>query len=266
MASPLLGARDDPGQLRVERATARGRLPSRHGRPEQWVREAKAVAIQLDDPRGERLGQSGVERTTDDGLDEVHGRIGNRGNHARGLERRSAEVLDALAQKLVQVGGHRELLARCEHASSALERPRELEREERVAARGLPEPDQDRPREARVESGAQQLLEGAETETLDRHDPHLSLGLRAAEPARQVAADREQRCDRLVSQTCQRVPERRERGRVQPLDVVDRKADGCLTGEQSHRSEEGGGDRPVVGWRVRVPEQQRRLERTPSLR
>ena len=61
----------------------------------------------------------------------------------------------------------------------------------------------------------------------------------------------------------ERVAERRLRRCVQPLNVVDREAQRTVAGEQSQRSEEGGGDRAVISADLRLPEQQRCLERPP---
>ena len=161
----------------------------------------------------------------------------------------------------MQVGGNRKLLAESERAASALERARKLEREEGVASRGLPEPDQRRPRERRVEAGAQQLLNGAHGQAahLDRSQP--SFGHGAAKPGRQIAANGKQRRDPLIVEAGERISKRRERRGVQPLDVVDRETDGSVAGEQPQRPEESGGHRAVIGVHPRLPEQQRCLER-----
>ena len=113
--------------------------------------------------------------------------------------------------------------------------------------RGLPESDQRRPRERRVEAGAQQLVGRAEAQAADVDRSQSLLAHGAAKPGRHVAADRQQGGDRLTFQAGERVPKRRERRRVQPLDVVDREADGTVAGEQPQRTEEGGGDGAVIG-------------------
>ena len=78
-----------------------------------------------------------------------------------------------------------------------------------------------------------------------------------------VAADRQQERDRHIVEARERVTECRERRRVQPLDVVDREAEGTVGREQPQRSEERGGHCAVVGVDGRLAEQQRGLERTP---
>ena len=63
----------------------------------------------------------------------------------------------------------------------------------------------------------------AQAADLDRSQPLLGHG--APKPGRHVAADRQQGGDRLVLEAGERVAKRRERRRVQPLDVVDREAE-----------------------------------------
>ena len=50
--------------------------------------EAQAFPVQLEDPRSERLGQTGFGTATDGRIHERHGRIGERGDGARDLEAR----------------------------------------------------------------------------------------------------------------------------------------------------------------------------------
>ena len=64
-------------------------------------------------------------------------------------------------------------------------------------------------------------------------------------------------------QAGERVAERRARSRVQPLDVVDREAEGTLTGQLSQGCEEGGGHGAVVGVDLRLAQQQRGFESPP---
>ena len=90
-----------------------------------------------------------------------------------------------------------------------------------------------------------------------------SSGSGAAKPLRHVAADRQQGDNRLTIQAGERVAERRKRCRIQPLDVVDREAEGTVTGEPSQGFEEGGGHGTVVGVDLRLTEQQRGFESPP---
>ena len=141
MASSFLGGRRDVGEPRVKGPAARGCLACDDCRAKQWMSESHPVDVKLEDPRVERFGEPWIAPRPERGFQERDGRVGQRGDGARDLERRRAEAVDARVQKLVEVRGNRELLAGRERSASALERVCELEREEGVAARGLPEPD-----------------------------------------------------------------------------------------------------------------------------
>ena len=166
-------------------------------------------------------------------------------------------------QELVQVGGNRKLLAESERAASALERARKLEREEGVASRGLPEPDQRRPRERRVEAGAQQLVDRTDAQPGDLDRPQALLRPDPAQPRRYAAAHREQRGDRLPLEAGEREADRRERCGVQPLQVVDRQAERAFGGEETQRPEERCGNCTLVGASLGPAEQQRGFDRPP---
>src|SRR5215203_6127150 len=103
--------------------------------------EAQTPAVDLENPRVERLGESSLEACADGRLDQSYGRLGERRNGARHLERRRTKGGDPGGQQLVEVRRDRQLLAGSERPASALQGGRKLEREEGVAVRGLPEPD-----------------------------------------------------------------------------------------------------------------------------
>ena len=121
--------------------------------------------------------------------------------------------------ELVEVGGDRQLLAECERSASPPQRAGKLEREERVAAGRLPDPDQGRAREGRIEARAQQPQNRADAQTGDLDRSQLLLGHGAAQPGRHVTACGDQGGDRFV-QAGKRVAERGKRRGVQPLDIV----------------------------------------------
>jgi hypothetical protein len=122
-----------------------------------------------------------------------------------------------------------------------------LEREEGIAARRLPDPDQQRPRKRHVEADSEQLVRGAEAQAADRHRLQAFFWHGAAQPRRRLTADREQHGYGLAFEASKREANDRERRGVQPLEVVDRDAEWTATGDESHRAEKGGGDCPVVG-------------------
>ena len=133
VTGPFLLRGDALREPRVQRPAAKGRLTAADRGAEQRVSEAQALPVQLEDPRCERLVCAGPGLPPGGNLDELHGRVGKRGDHAGNLERRGAEVVEALLQEPAEVGGDRELLARGKRAAPALERSCQLEREE-----GLP--------------------------------------------------------------------------------------------------------------------------------
>ncbi len=87
-----------------------------------------------------------------------------------------------------------------------------------------------------------------------------SWGTARRSHVRHFAADRQQGGDRLSIQAGERIAERRKRRRVQPLDVVDREAEGTVAREPSQRFEEGGGHGAVIGVDLGLAEQQRGFE------
>ena len=93
----------------------------------------------------------------------------------------------------------------------------------------------------------------AQAAELDRSQSLLGHG--AAKPVRQIATNRQQNGDRLFLQSGERIPKRRQRRRIQPLDIVDGEADGSVCGEQSQRCEERGGHRAVIRVDLRLAQQ-----------
>ena len=172
---------------------------------------------------------------------------------ARPLERAALRPSRRDAQELVEVGRDRELLAGSERAASALQRAGKLEREEGIAARGLPEPDQGRPRERRVEVG-RAAARGARRRSGRRsRSSAVVLGHGATKPGRQAATDRQQRGDRL---TLEAVRARSEAPRPTPRPATGRRPPrgraGRSAASSAQRSEERGGHRAVVGVDLRL--------------
>ena len=101
----------------------------------------------------------------------------------------------------------------------------QLEREERIPAGRLPEPEQRRPREGHVEPPVEQLAQGADaySDDLERRQPPRARSAGASRADR--AAHRQEHGERLSPRRENAKPERCERSRVEPLEVVDCKAD-----------------------------------------
>jgi hypothetical protein len=228
VARSFLSRRDDLGEPRVQRPARRWGLARDDRGAEQRMGEAELLAVEVQNRCVERLRQAAVEARADRSL--------HNGGNARNLERLGAETVDARLQELVQVGRDRELLPRSERPASApaLERASQLEREEGVAAGGFPKPDQGRARERHAEAGVEQLVDRADAQAVDRNRSQPFLGNGTANPRRHRTADRQQGGDRLTLESGEGVAKRLERGRIQPLDVVDRNAKGPLA--ESSRS------------------------------
>ena len=264
VASPFLDGRSGLGKPRVQTVPARRRQAYGDRRSQQRMGESDPLPVQLEDACRDALCQPRLVTGADHRLHERDRRLGERCDRGGDLERVGSDAVQTHAQELVEAGRNREILSGCERAAAALERGRKLEREERVAARGLPELDQHRPRERRVEAVVQELVRRAEAQAADTNRSQPVVGDRAANPLGNVVAHREQGGDLLVVEACDRIPKCRERGRVQPLDVVDREAESAVGGEQAQRAEERSGHRAGVGGELRLAQQQSGLER-PSL-
>jgi hypothetical protein len=74
--------------------------------------KSQAITVQLEDPRGQRFGQTRFGTLSDGRFREWYRRVSHRGDGSRDREPRGADVTDARTQKLVQVGRNREFLAR----------------------------------------------------------------------------------------------------------------------------------------------------------
>ena len=152
--------------------------------------EPHALAVELENPCLERLGEPWVEAGTEYGFEKADGRVGERRDSAHELECHGAEAVDAGVQELVEVGRDRELLVGRERAAFALERGRKLEREEGVAVRGFPEPEQESAAGTWRRGGCVGARGGAEAQSAHVHRPQPLVGHGAAQPLRHVAPRR----------------------------------------------------------------------------
>ena len=117
---------------------------------------------------------------------------------------------------------------RLERVDVGVEHAGQFEREERVPARALVDPEQRLPREWSVEPVVQKAVQGADAEGPDRQPPDALLLERLFElrwPRALDCAPREQHEHAVGLDPSQREREHRRRGRVEPLDVVDRDHD-----------------------------------------
>ena len=173
-----------------------------------------------------------------------------------------AEALDALAQELVERRGERKRVAGRWGTAATLDRACELEREEGIAARRLPQPEQGRPRERRLEPALEELAERADAQPVDvdRHEP---LGQAPSQPRRRLAACREQNGERLLVEACEDEPESGGRRGVEPLEIVDGEAELPVADEEIERGAERRGHGALVRRSPLLAQEQGGLERPP---
>ena len=216
------------GEPRVQLPPARRRQAHGHGRSEQRMGESEALSVHLDDARREGLGQPGLVTGADDGLHERHSRIGKRCNGGCDVESLGSERVETHAQQLVERGRDREILAGLERSALGVEgRPRARARRADYPRR-LPDLDQHRPRERRVEAVVQELVRRAEAQAADVDCSESALVDRAADPLRNLVADREHGGHTLVAQPRDCIPNRRQRGRVAATGRRRRRGRECV--------------------------------------
>ena len=154
-----------------------------------------------------------------------------------------------LVDEVVERPGHRKRLPGLYSRAAPLKRPHDLDRVERIPARGLADLSNQRPRQDRSEA----LLDDAmQRDGVER--PDLEYGQPASERARQLVDEAarkpgtssEQNPHGLVAQSPTCVRERGRRRRVEPLHVVDSNDDQPLGSEPAKRAEERHPDRMAV--------------------
>ena len=187
---------DDLCETTVDALPLAGREPLVEDRGQQRVREPDRAAGELDHVRSER-------RLECAGLDPRAGELCRRQARIRGREhehlaRRCVEAVETGGDELLQPFGDGERLRRIRHRAVGAERPRELERVERIPARHRVQPEQRRPGQAAGEQAVQDLMRRADAERPDPDplDPVavervLDRGrlLRLAEPPRPQQRD-----------------------------------------------------------------------------
>ena len=225
MSRPLLAARNELGEPRVERPPLR-RCGARQTaeRSRGWVKRS-ALPVDLEDAGLESLAETGSAPRPAAELDEAHRRVGERSDDPRDLVPGSTEAVERARERAPRES------AGIGSSSPGLDRRLAAPARSRARARRT----DSRPRSPRSAGGAggedradarsQQLVERAHAEwaELDRGESPSRDG--PAQPGRHLVAGSQEGGDRLAFEPRQRIPEHRERRRVEPLDVVDREQD-----------------------------------------
>ena len=198
------------------------------------MREAQARVVELDDAfphrRLERLEDAlpvSVRRR-----DQLDRRPGERRDLEEDVDRLRRQPGEAAAEQLVQALRHSQRPAGRRSRVRPDELAAELEREERVARRCLLDAGELRPRQLEPEPLLEQMVERAQAERAEREPLSRSSG-KARSSSNGAATlrrlpQRRQQTDALVAQTAESDLEHAGRGRVEPLDVVERDEDRAL--------------------------------------
>ena len=250
---------DEPRQAAVDVLPLGRRQPLVEDRREQRMRETNRAARHFEDVlvarRLERVGR-------DARVGELRGRQPRvRGRQREHLAGGRVEAVKAGCNELLQLLRHTQRLRRVALGAFGSESAPQLERVERVSARGLVQPEQGRPRHPPRQQRVKDLMRRADAERPDRQplDPiggECVLDVRAvlSRPARPDQRDAD------VVRPAESEAERGRRGRIEPLEVVDGEHEAFLC-ERLDRAadrdtERALVDRPPVG----VLDEQRHFE------
>ena len=234
-----------------------------HRRREQRMREPDHAVRALDHLRSDRRSE---RLLVDSG--RVHELERGRAGHSHDEQRRPRllrQRAQPLADEVLERVGYRQRLRGIERRPR-IERPRQLEREEGIAARCIVQPQQGRTWESESEPVTDEALDRADAERPDGQSLDRS-GKRRLERRRRFAAAGEEDPDRLAVKPPQRERERIRGRRIEPLDVVDREHERAALRERQqrvvHRHRDGA---RVGGETVLRIEQKRCRERSPARR
>ena len=173
------------------------------------------------------------------GLHERRRRLRGRGCHEQRVARPLWQPDEPVREQVAEARTERQRLAGRPLVASRIHRAGDLEREERVAAGGLVDATQERPREGMSGPVAEDLMDRAGAQRPDRHalrrftqgPPEIELSVSVALRSRidLLMAPRRENHRVDVAQATQRVFDDEHRGRVEPLGIVDGKQQGSLT-------------------------------------
>jgi hypothetical protein len=140
MTRLLLGIRRERGESLVERAPPRADGPRGDPGREQRVRETQSLTVELEDTRLQRI-LNAAHWVVHCELDKLDRRVGRGSDDTAHLVCVGAQRLEPLDHEVLERRRHRELGSRLDPRAAPLQRACQLEREERIAARRLPDPE-----------------------------------------------------------------------------------------------------------------------------
>ena len=150
------------------------------------------------------------------------------------------------ADELVQPNRNRK---RFERVDVHIKNARQFQREERIPTRSLVDAEQRLAAEVPAEAVVQELMQRADAERSNRQPLDAPRLQRLLQPGRLGASDKppgEQHENRARGESSQRKRERARRGRVEPLNVVDRKQNRLPLAEQVQHVAYSHAERAVI--------------------
>jgi hypothetical protein len=252
MPSPLLRVGDQVRQAAMHASFRLRRGCSVDGRPQERMGER--------DPAVGSLQNAGLLGPPDSGRRPVRScrrhhqtfrRAGRRRHDEEPISGARRERGKPDSQQRLQVLRNGQGFARSWPEALPGEGPSDLEGEERVPFRDPVEPDQDGMREIPLGPGLQKPGHGLLAQRADGHPlearrrPYLTQAERVAAG---TDAERHQDLDRRILQTTNHERQHPGRGRIQPLDVVDRDDHRIGRGQRAQHSQRCDRHRSLVRW------------------
>jgi len=190
-----------------------------------------------------------------------------RGGDRQRLASGRRECVDPRAHEFFERLGNWERLNRVD---VRVENTRQLQREERIPSGPLVDAEQGLAREGPAEPVAQEPMKRARAERSQRQPLHILRTQRVLEPRRLRSVTDpagEQQGHLVRGEPSQCECERARRGRIEPLDVVDREQERLPLAEELQRITDGHGERALIDGITRcLLHEQRCFECTPPRR
>ena len=263
VSRPLLGVADHAGETAMQTPPLGGTDRRVCGRGEQRMAEADLAVRQLDDARLKRLLQrQGVAQ-------DRFGRPRKRRCCGEDLACAQRQHFEALAQDRLERLRDGQGTAGLDPSPSRLQGAHQLERVERVPARGLVDSVERRPCEGHVEPASKEPVQRTDAQRTEPDPDELEIGPAQAERRLTFTFAcytlGQQQADRFLRQSPRHELEHERRWWIQPLHVVYRHEHTSLSGQLPKEAQARSRDRPLVRWRPLLLRQQERRLKGPPL-